>query len=640
MLTEILLPSKFTSFEKAPVKIFAAATDASKAVAREMAELIISKQRKSKRTVLGLATGSTPKKVYQELIRLHRDEGLSFNGVITFNLDEYYPIAPDAWQSYRQYMNENLFDHIDIDKENCFIPNGETPQELIKLHCEEYEKAIELFGGIDYQLLGIGTNGHIGFNEPGSHLNSNTRLITLDHVTRFDAAYDFGQLALVPRKAITMGVSTIMKARRVILLAWGERKATIIKRAVEGPVTEFIPASYLQGHHNVEFILDEAAANELTRKKTPWLTDEVTWNRSMIKKAVIHLATALQKPILKLTDGDYNENGLSDLLALYGQAYDINIEVFNWLQHTITGWPGGKPCAGDTNRPERAKPEKKKVLIFSPHPDDDIISMGGTFQRLVDQGHEVHVAYQTSGNIAVADDEALRFIEFVKDFNAQFQIQDEAANRIYDEALEFLKRKTNGEKDSAALRLVKGLIRKGEARNTCRFVGVPLERVHFLGLPFYETGTVEKRPVGAGDIAIITALIEAVRPHQVFAAGDLADPHGTHKVCLDAIFAAINRLKNKPFMKECWVWLYKGAWQEWDMDQIEMAVPMSPDQVLRKRFGIFKHQSQKDGVVFQGSDNREFWQRAEDRNRATATLYNKLGLAEYEAMEAFRRWHF
>ncbi len=640
MLTEILAPSRFTTFEKVPAKIFAAASDASAAVAREIADLIISKQFKKEKAVLGLATGSTPKKVYQELVRLHKEEGLSFKNVVTFNLDEYYPIAPDALQSYRYFMNENLFDHIDIDKGNCFIPNGETPQELIKLHCEEYEKAIERFGGIDYQLLGIGRNGHIGFNEPGSNINSITRLITLDHVTRFDAAYDFGELSLVPRKAITMGVSTVLKAKRIVLLAWGERKATIIKQATEGPVTEFVPASYLQGHHNVEFVLDETAASELTRKKTPWLTDDVTWNRGMIKKAVIHLATTVQKPILKLTDADYNENGLSDLLALYGQAYDINIEVFNWLQHTITGWPGGKPNADDSNRPERAKPAKKKVLIFSPHPDDDIISMGGTFQRLVDQGHEVHVAYQTSGNIAVADDEALRFIEFVKDFNNQFQIQNEETDKIFDEALEFLKRKKNGGKDSVALRYVKGLIRKGEARNTCRFVGVPMENVHFLMLPFYETGAVEKKPIGTEDVAIIAALIEVVQPHQIYAAGDLADPHGTHKVCLDAIFAAVDSLEGKPFMNDCWIWLYKGAWAEWDLDQIEMAVPMSPDQVLKKRYGIFKHQSQKDGVVFQGSDNREFWQRAEDRNRSTAELYDKLGLAEYAAMEAFKRWHF
>jgi glucosamine-6-phosphate deaminase len=516
--------------------------------------------------------------------------------------------------------------------------NSDTSQEMIKMHCDDYERKIEECGGIDFQLLGIGRNGHIGFNEPGSHINSVTRLITLDQITRIDAVYDFGSLAHVPRKAITMGVGSILKAKRIVLLALGERKASIIKQAIEGPVTEFVPASYLQGHKNVEFAIDNSAAAELTRKKTPWLTDDVVWSINMIKKAVTHLALTVQKPILKLTSNDYNENGLSDLLVLYGQAYDINIEVFNWLQHTITGWPGGKPNADDTNRPERATPAKKKVLIFSPHPDDDIISMGGTFQRLVDQGHEVHVAYQTSGNIAVADDEAFRFIEFVRDYNRQFNINSPLSDKIYNEALEFLKVKKNGEKDSPALRYVKGIIRKGEAKNTCRFVGLPMDRVHFLNLPFYETGDIEKKPIGVKDIVIIAALIDAVQPHQLYAAGDLADPHGTHKVCLDGIFEAMKTLAQKEFMKDCWVWLYKGAWAEWDIDLIEMVVPMSPDQVLKKRHGIFKHQSQKDGVVFQGSDSREFWQRAEDRNKATAEIYNRLGLAEYEAMEAFVRW--
>ncbi|HEY1115207.1 MAG TPA: glucosamine-6-phosphate deaminase [Chitinophagaceae bacterium] len=640
MVTEVLTPHKLVSFEKVPTTIYSGTAEASAAVAREIAALIRSKQKSGEYAVLGLATGSTPKKVYAELIRLHKEEGLSFKNVVSFNLDEYYPLDPDALQSYHYFMEENLFKHIDIEEEHCFIPHGDTPQEVLKLSCEDYERKIEEYGGIDFQLLGIGRNGHIGFNEPGSHVGSVTRLLTLDLVTRSDAAKDFGGITRVPRKAITMGVGTILKARRIVLLAWGEQKAGIIRQAVEGPVTEFVPASYLQGHPNAEIVLDEAAAAELTRRKTPWLTDNVVWNTAMIKKAVTNLALAVGKPVLKLTDNDYNENGLSDLLALYGQAYDINIEVFNWLQHTITGWPGGKPNADDSHRPERATPASKRVLIFSPHPDDDIISMGGTFQRLVDQGHEVHVAYQTSGNIAVADDEAFRFIEFVQDYNRRFDITSPAADTIYADALSFLQKKKSGEPDSEALRAVKGLIRKGEARNTCRFVGVPMERVHFLDLPFYETGSVEKNPIGPEDIGLIASLIEKVKPHQIFAAGDLADPHGTHKVCLDGIFEAIDRLKGDAFLKDCWVWLYKGAWAEWDIDQIEMAVPMSPDQVLKKRYGIFKHQSQKDGVVFQGTDNREFWQRAEDRNRATAAMYNKLGLAEYEAMEAFVRWIF
>ncbi len=640
MLTETITPNKTVSFEKIYTHVFSNEDAACNYVADEIAALIKQRNRNGQTTVLGLATGATPKKVYASLIRWHKEKGLSFKHVITFNLDEYYPLQADALQSYRRFMYENLFCHIDIHPENCFIPQGSVSPEILKQHCDDYERKIEEYGGIDFQLLGIGRNGHIGFNEPGSHMNSATRLITLDHLTRFDAAYDFGSITHVPRKAITMGVGTILKAKRIVLLAWGERKANIIKQAVEGPVTEFVPASYLQGHHNVEFVLDESCAAELTRFKTPWLTDNVQWTNGMIKKAVTHLALSLNKPILKLTNNDYNQNGLSDLLALHGQAYDINIDVFNQLQHTITGWPGGKPNADDTNRPERALPAKKRVLIFSPHPDDDIISMGGTFQRLVDQGHEVHVAYQTSGNIAVADDEALRFIEFVKDYNQQFGITSPEANSIYDEALAFLKIKKNGEKDTPALRHVKGIIRRGEAKNTCRYVGVPQQNVHFLNLPFYETGLVEKSPIGEADFALIAALIEQIKPHQIYAAGDLADPHGTHKVCLDGIFEAVSRLKHKAFMSDCWLWLYKGAWAEWDIDVIEMAVPMSPDQVLKKRNGIFKHQSQKDGVVFQGTDSREFWQRAEDRNRATAELYNKLGLAEYAAMEAFVRWQF
>jgi glucosamine-6-phosphate deaminase len=640
MAVENFAPQRLMSFEKIDTSIFADMDMVCNAVADEIAGLIKNKQRIGETTVLGLATGATPRKVYSALIRLHNEEGLSFKDVVCFNLDEYCPLSPDAIQSYKRFMDENLFNFIDIKKENCFIPQGNIPQDLIKQHCLQYEEKIASFGGLDFQLLGIGRNGHIGFNEPGSHVASATRVITLDHLTRFDAAYEFGGLANVPRKAITMGVGTIMKAKRIVLLAWGERKANIIKQAVEGPVTEFVPASYLQGHQNVAFVLDESAAAELTRCKTPWLTDDVVWDNAMIKKAVIHLALYLNKPILKLTNNDYNQNGVSDLLALHGKAYDINIDVFNQLQHSITGWPGGKPNADDTFRPERALPASKRVIIFSPHPDDDIISMGGTFQRLVDQGHEVHVAYQTSGNIAVADDEALRFIEFVRDFHDQFDVVSAETDKMYDEALAFLKVKKNGEKDIDALRQVKGIIRRGEAKNTCRFVGVKPEHIHFLNLPFYETGLVEKNPIGEPDFEIIAQIIDRVKPHQIYAAGDLADPHGTHKVCLDGVFAAVNRLKENDYMKDCWVWLYKGAWAEWDVDLIEMTVPMSPDQVLKKRTGIFKHQSQKDGVVFQGADSREFWKRAEDRNKATADLYNKLGLAEYEAMEAFVRWRF
>lgn len=628
------------SFERIPTHIYSDSDLASKSVAKEIADLIRQNNQAGKPSILGLATGSSPKKVYQELIRIHREEGLSFKNVITFNLDEYHPMEPDSIQSYVRFMKEQLFDHIDIPVTNYHLPDGTLSLEKIPEFCRDYEAKIERLGGFDYYLLGIGRNGHIGFNEPGSTINSKTRLMTLDIATKIDASPDFGGLQKVPKKAITLGIDSIMKSKKIVLLAWGEHKAASVAKAVEGTVTSDIPASYLQLHPNASFILDETAASMLTRIKTPWVVDSVKWDRNMIKKAVTHLSLTLQKPVLKLTSKDYNEQGLSELLSLYGQAYEINIEVFNYLQHTITGWPGGKPNADDTHRPERAFPAKKKVLIFSPHPDDDIISMGGTFQRLHDQGHDVHVAYQTTGNIAVADDEALRFAEFVVDFNEKFESPNAKANRIYKEAIKFLKNKPDSEVDIKAVREIKGLIRKGEAKNTCRFVGIKKENAHFLEMPFYETGTIRKKPIGEEDIKIVMDLIEEIQPHQIYAAGDLADPHGTHKVCLDAIMEAVTRLKHREYMKSCWVWLYKGAWAEWDIDQIEMAVPMSPDQVFKKRMGIFKHQSQKDGVVFQGDDSREFWQRAEERNRATASIYNALGLAEYEAMEAFVRWKF
>lgn len=627
-------------FEKIETAVFSNVEDASAAAAKEIVDLIKYKQLKGEKAVLGLATGSTPLKVYEILVQMHKEERLSFYNVVTFNLDEYYSLPANSPNSYRSFMDTHLFDHVDIDKNNCFVPGSDLPLEVIKNHCQQYENQIDHFGGIDIQLLGIGVNGHIGFNEPGSHVNSVTRLITLDHVTRTDAAGTFGGLTDVPKRAITMGVGTILKAKRIVLLAWGERKAEIIKQAIEGPVTEFVPASYLQGHPNVTCMLDKAAANELIRCKTPWLIEEVKWDNGMIKKAVINLALKLKKPVLKLTNTDYNENGLSELLAMYKRAYDINIIVFNSLQHTITGWPGGKPGAEDIHRPERADPAKKRVLLFSPHPDDDIISMGGTFQRLVDQGHEVHVAYQTSGNIAVADDEALRFIEFAKDYEELFAGSSSETQRMYREASTFLDKKNAGDRDLDMIRKVKGIIRKGEAKNTCRFVGIPEEHVHFLNLPFYETGSIKKKPAGEVDVQIVAGIIDKIKPHQIYAAGDLADPHDTHRVCLEIIFRAVHQLKYETFMANCWIWLYKGAWAEWDIDRIEMAVPMSPEQVIKKRHGIFKHQSQKDGVVFQGGDNREFWQRVEERNHRTAVLYDQLGLPEYAAMEAFVRWHF
>ena len=627
-------------FENIETKIFDNSTVASNAVALEIAALIKVKQAQKQPCILGLATGSSPKGLYAELVRLYKEEGLSFKNVITFNLDEYYPMEPDSINSYVRFMKEHLFNHVDILPENCNIPDGTLQKDEIAEYCAAYEAKIKAYGGLDLQILGIGGNGHIGFNESGSLQNSRTRLVALDHITRVAASNDFLGLSNTPRTAITLGVKKIMQAKRVILFAWGEGKSNIIREAVEGQVTNRVPASFLQEHNNATFILDKEASSKLTRVNTPWLVEKIDWTDNVIRKAVLGLAQKVSKPILMLTDTDYIENGLSDLLADLGPAYDINIKIFNDLQNTITGWPGGKPNADDSKRPERAEPASKRVLIFSPHPDDDIISMGGTFIRLQQQGHEVHVAYQTSGNIAVTDSEALRYANFVCDYNDKFGIKSEEAENIFKKAVEFLSNKKNSEIDIPEVRYIKGIIRKGEARATAHYVGLPDSQVHFMELPFYETGTIEKHPLGEIDIKLTMDLIEKVKPHQIYAAGDLADPHGTHKVCLDAIFAAVKNLKSKKFMKDCWVWLYRGAWQEWGIDEIEMAVPMSPDQVLEKRHGIFKHQSQKDGVVFQGVDAREFWQRAEDRNQETADLYHELGMARYAAMEAFVRWRF
>ena len=627
-------------FENIDTIVFENSTEASKAVAQQIAALIKTKEQKNEPCVLGLATGSSPKGLYAELVRMHKEDGLSFKNVITFNLDEYYPMEPNSINSYVRFMKELLLDQVDILPENYNIPDGTLTKEQIADYCADYEDKIEALGGIDLQILGIGGNGHIGFNESGSLQNSKTRLVALDHITRVAASKDFSGLNNTPRTAITLGVKKIMEAKQVILMAWGEGKSNIVRASAEGTVTNQVPASFLQEHNDAVYVLDKEAASKLTRINRPWLVDKIEWTNKLIRKAVLGLALDLKKPILMLTDADYIENGMSDLLADSGPAYDINIKIFNNLQSTITGWPGGKPNADDSNRPERAEPARKRVLIFSPHPDDDIISMGGTFMRLQQQGHEVHVAYQTSGNIAVADDEALRFARFVCDYNDKFGIDSPEANDIYDKAIEFLKNKKNSEIDIPEVRYLKGLIRKGEARSTSNFVGLTDDQIHFMELPFYETGTIEKKPLGAEDIQLTMDLIEKIKPHQIYAAGDLADPHGTHKVCLDAIFEAVKSLKSKDFMADCWVWLYRGAWQEWGIDEVEMAVPMSPDQVLEKRHGIFKHQSQKDGVVFQGSDAREFWQRAEDRNKETAELYNQLGLASYAAMEAFVRWHY
>lgn len=629
------------SFEKIPVKIFPTPGEGAVYVAHQIADKIIETQKSGQQIVIGLATGSTPISTYKELVRLHKEEGLSFKNVITFNLDEYYPIEKEALQGYYNFMHRQLFDQVDIDPANIFIPDGQLPKEDIKKHCQEYEQLIESKGGIDIQILGIGDNGHIGFNEPGSSIYSKTRLITLDNTTRIANARDFQNISQVPRLAITMGLSTILKAKKIFLMAWG-MKAPIIAQTIEGDVTEHVPASFLQQHTDCTFVIDATAATELTRFKSPWLTGEIEWTNATIKKAVVNLALKIKKPVLGLTSHDYNENGLGDLLVEVGDAYEINLQVFYMLRDTITGWPGGKPNSVIPGHPERSDIQPKRCLIFSPHPDDDIISMGGTFMRLVDQGHEVHVAYQTSGNIAVTDEFVTRFLDFAVGFEHMFGIDNNTSKELLSSAQMFLARKRKNERDTPEIRAIKGLIRRCEAKATCRYAGLTDDRAHFLNLPFYETGTIEKKPMGEEDVLITMDILMKIKPHQIYCAGDLADPHGTHKVCLDVVFESMRWLKEtgEEWVKDCWMWLYKGAWQEWSISEIEMAIPMSPDQLMKKRFGIFIHQSQKDMVPFQGSDSREFWQRAEERNSNTANLYAQLGMTQYSAMEAFVRWHF
>ncbi|MCC9167812.1 glucosamine-6-phosphate deaminase [Pontibacter harenae] len=630
-----------TRFEKLPVSVYPDQHVASKNVARRIAELIRYKQSRGERAVLGLATGVTPIGVYRELVRLHKEEGLSFANVVTFNLDEYYPMQPTAEQSYVAFMEENLFDHVDIDMANVHIPDGTLEQDEIHAYCLAYEQKITSFGGLDLQILGIGRTGHIGFNEPGSAPNSGTRLVTLDDLTRRDASRDFGGKENVPRKAITMGIGTIFKAREIILMAWSGKKAPIIKKAVEGEISSDVPATYLQLSEHVEFVLDQDAASGLTRFDTPWLVKDCVWDEKLIKKAVIWLSTAVNKPILKLTEENYNNHGMAQLATEKGPVYNINIDIFNKVQRTITGWPGGKPNADDSNRPERAEPALKRVVIFSPHPDDDVISMGGTFIRLADQGHDVHVAYQTSGNTAVWDDETLRFVEFAIDFGKSQDRDVQQLEELYSKMRSFLKGKQPNQADINEIRTVKGLIRKGEAIAGARFAGLEDDHIHFMNLPFYERAKDQKLSGFEDDIKQTMELLQQVKPHQVFAAGDFADPHGTHKVCFDIVLQALTRLREtEEWTKDCWLWLYRGAWHEFETHEIEMAVPLSPQEVMRKRHAIFKHQSQKDTPVFPGDDAREFWVRAEERTSETAKCYDRLGLAEYEAMEAFVRWKF
>lgn len=629
----MVINNDFTKrYEKILVGIYEDPTAASILVAESIAELIRSRSKHGQNCVLALSASSSAIQVYEELVNIHKKKDLSFNNVHLFSVEEYWPLNKSELQSHYRFFQEYILDGIDIPKENIHFFDGEIPKEGIHEYCERYESEINTLGGIDALIT-----GGMGFNEPGSQSNSKTRLITLNYSTRISAASDFFGVEYVPSYALTMGISTILSAKKIFFLAWGEGKAISIAQMVEGPINDQSLLSYFQNHNNLEIVIDLPAAAELTRVKTPWITGPIEWTDFMIRKSVFWLCKKLDKPMLKLTDRDYNDNGMSDLVTENGPASKINIKVFNDLQHTISGWPGGKPNSDDSTRPERAFPFPKKVIIFSPHPDDDVISMGGTMARLSEHGHEVNIAYQVSGNIAVFDHDVVRFLDFLRDSSKIYDFDDAKSENIYATALKDLSMKHPGEPDTPSIRAVKGAIRRGEAKAACRYLKIPESRINFLDLPFYETGGVKKKPISSSDIKIVKDLLQKIKPHQIYAAGDLSDPHGTHRVCLQAVFIALDELKNEEWIKDCRVWLYRGAWQEWNVEDSNMAVPLSPEEVNIKREAIFKHQSQKDRPLFPGSDRREFWQRAEERNHNTALLFDKLGMAEYQAIELFVR---
>lgn len=630
--------SELTRFEKIHTDIFPKTEDAVANIADAIEREIKAKAKENQSCLLALGTGQSLTPIYEELVRRHQCEGLSFRNVLVFNVYDYFPQkAGSAITSLRQ-LRDRLLDHIDINPENVFSPDGSVAQENIQDQCARLESLVKSCGGFDIALLGIGRSGNIAANEPGSIITSRSRLILIDSVSREEMTMSFGGQEPVPPCSITMGISTILSARHIYLTAWGDDKADIIRKTVEGPITEDIPASFLQTHNDAHVVIDLAAAAKLTRIVHPWLVSSCKWDDKLTCAAVVWLCEKTHKPILKLTNKDYNSNGLSELLALYGSAYNCNIRIFNHLQHTITGWPGGKPNDDDTYRPERATPYPKRVIIFSPHPDDDVISMGGTLHRLVEQGHDVHIAYETSGDIAVNDEEVTRYMHFLNGFNQLFMnAGDQVIVNMYHDIKQFLANKNEGDIDTPDVRTIKGLIRRGEARTASTYNGVHSDHVHFLDLPFYESGRVEKYPMTERDVNIVRRLLQDIKPHQIFVAGDLADPHGTHRKCTDAVLAAVDleQQAGAEWLKDCRIWMYRGAWAEWDVKDIEMCVPMSPEQLRHKRNAILKHASQADFAPFLGNDERLFWQRAEDRNRATAKKYDDLGLACYEAMEAF-----
>lgn len=631
----MILSSNFSRrYEKLPVSIFKEQEDATKIIVDNVIAVNNENIANGKKTVLALDASSSCIKVYDEFVKAYENGTLSFKNIVVFSIDEYYPLDRNELQSHYRFLKEYLFDLVDIPAENIHCLESEAKENITE-YCEQYEAKIASYGGLDIVIT-----GGMGSNEPGSPYNSTTRQITLNYTSRVAAASGFFGVEYVPYHAITMGIKTLTDAKLFYYLAWGEGKAKSVKKMVEGTITDQLPDSYLQEHKNINLFIDEAASVELTRIATPWLTDKCEWTDYMTKKSVFWLCKKLDKPILKLTDRDYNDNGMSDLVTQRGPASAINIKVFNDLQHAISGWPGGKPNADDSTRPERALPYPKRVVVFSPHPDDDVISMGGTVARLSAQGHELHMAYQVSGNIAVFDHDVIRYLDFIRESCPIFDFNSDKAEEMYKKIEEELKRKHPGEADPLDVRQIKTIIRRGEARAACRYLGIPEERVHFLELPFYETGGVKKKPLGREDIDIVKNLLRQVKPHQIFAAGDLSDPHGTHRVCFQAVIAACEELKNEEWFKDCRVWMYRGAWQEWDVAEAEMAVPLSPEEVEIKREAIFRHQSQKDRPLFPGSDKREFWLRAEERNHNTAVMFDKLGMSEYQAIELFVKYKF
>ncbi len=630
--------SEISRMEKIHTDIFASMNEGAAHVADGIEAGIKAAQHEGKFYVMALGTGSSLTPVYEELIRRYEEKKLSFRNVVVFNSYEYYPLQKESSIRCINQLKERFLDHVDISEQNIFSLDGFVAQNAVQDCCRLYEQRIKTFGGLDVALLGIGRMGNIAANEPGSGIQSVTRLILIGNTSREEMENSGKTKESVPPCSLTMGIATLLSAKAIYLTAWGEEKSEIMQKVVENGITDTLPASFLQTHPNAHVVLDLSAAAHLTRIEHPWLVTSCQWTDKLVRSALVWLCQKIHKPILKLTNKDYNENGLSDLLALYGSAYNANIKIFNDLQHTITGWPGGKPDADDTYRPERAKPYPKRVIVFSPHPDDDVISMGGTIRRLVQQKHDLHIAYETSGNIAVGDEEVTRFMHFINGFNQIFaDSKDSVISNKYKEIKQFFAQKKEGDFDTKDILTIKGLIRRGEARTACTYNQIPLDHVHFLDLPFYESGKIEKLPMTEKDVEIVRQLLQEVKPHQIYVAGDLADPHGTHKKCTDAVLAAIDLEKEAgaEWLKDCRIWMYRGAWAEWEIENIEMCVPLSPEELRAKRNSILKHQSQMESAPFLGNDERLFWQRAEDRNRGTAQLYDGLGLACYEAMEAF-----